>query len=115
MRTVFQHIEHVQAQPHHIRRRVAFGAAAAGTAIIALAWLAGSIGTGAFALKNTSFAGNAGEAETSIIPGDAGLQNLAGTAAAVQSNASGPARIEIVDTGVPAVSGKKTEQTILPF
>ncbi|HCR52526.1 TPA: hypothetical protein DIV48_02650 [Candidatus Kaiserbacteria bacterium] len=115
MRTVFQHIEHIQGKPHHIRRRVAFGAAAAGTALIALVWLASSIGTGAFALKNTSFAGNAGEAEAPTVSGNAGPQNLAGTAAAVQSNTSGPARIEIVDADSSATAGKKAEQTILPF
>ena len=109
MKTIPQHIKHIKSQPHHVRKRVAFGAAATGTALIALVWLAGSLGTGAFALKATSFAENAG----GVTPSDRSAENLAGAGAALPS--VGPARIEIIDTASSTSSLKKAEQTTIPF
>ncbi|MDP2654958.1 MAG: hypothetical protein Q8P17_00085 [bacterium] len=114
MKTIFEHINRVKSKPHHIRRRVAFSAAAVGTAVIALVWLVGSLGTGAFALKSSSFADNAGE-ET-IVSENGDSKDLSGVAAVLQSApASEPARIEIVDSAKPESSSNKTEQTVIPF
>lgn len=115
MKTIFEHIERVKEQPHHIRKRVAFGAAAAGTAIIAFTWLAVSIGTGAFALKDTSFAQNAENESGSAVSSDNDEQFAGVGAASVLKEASAPARIEIIDATSSAMSGKKAEQTIIPF
>ena len=113
MKTIFEHINRVKSQPHHIRRRVAFSAATVGTAVIALVWLIGSLGTGAFALKSSSFADNTGEATLSE-NGDS--KDLSGVAAVLQSApARTPSRIEIVDSAKPESSSNKTEQTVIPF
>lgn len=115
MKTVFDHIERVKGKPHHIRKRIAFGAAAAGTTVIALAWLVSSVGTGVFALKDTSFAQSAGEEGTPTITGD-NTEQLAGVgAAAILLGASAPARIEIIDTASSTSEQGKAEQTTIPF
>ena len=82
MKTIFDHIERVQEKPHHIRKQIAFGAAAALTAVIALVWLVSSLGTGAFALKDTSFAQSAGEEGTFTATGD-NKEQLAGVGASL--------------------------------
>lgn len=116
MKTIFEHIEHIKGKPHHIRKRVAFGAATIGTAVIALAWLAGSLGTGAFALKPSSFADNTEGEMTPIVSESSDSKGLVGVAAVIQSAPTqAPARIEIVDSAKSELSTKKAEQTIIPF
>lgn len=115
MKTIFEHIERVKGQPHHIRKRVAFGAAFAGTAVIALAWLSVSIGTGAFALKDTSFAQNADNEAGSAVSVSNDEQFAGVGAASVLKEASEPARIEIIDASPLKPSGNKAEQTVIPF
>ena len=115
MKTIFDHIERVKGKPHHVRKRVAFGTAAALTAVVALAWLVGTVGSGTFALKPTSFADSAGVAGAVTTSSSNGSQGLAGAAAApVLNDASAPAHIEIVDTA-PKTPAKKAEQTVIPF
>ena len=115
MKTIFEHIEHVKGKPHHIRKRVAFGAAAIGTGIIAFIWLAGSLATGVFALKATSFTQSTGGEETLIVS-DKNNGQLAGVgAASIIQSAQEPARIEIIDAVTPTLQNKKAEQTTLPF
>jgi len=115
MKTIFDHIERVKGQPHHIRKRVAFGTAATLTALVALVWLVGSLGTGAFALKSTSFADSTGGERALTVSGVSGSQGLAGAAAApALGNASAPARIQIIDAG-PSAGGQKKAETTIPF
>lgn len=116
MKTIFDHIEEAKGRPHHIRERIAFGTAAVCTAAIALTWLASSIKTGAFALKNTSFAQTGVEqASPAVSNGKAEDTQFAGAAAAVRKSANAPARIEIVDAAPEASSEDTTEQTVIPF
>jgi hypothetical protein len=113
MKTVFEHIEHVKKQPHHVRQGVAFAAAASCTALVALVWLTGSLWSGTFAIRSSSFAESTGQSPT-VAPYDSGKSGLAGAAAAL-SDASAPAHIEIVDAASSTSKQKKAEQTILPF
>jgi len=113
MKTVFEHIEHVKGKPHHIRKRVAFSVAAGVTGLITFVWLAGSLGTGAFAIAGSSFGEQTPAA--AIDTTNAG-SNLAGAAAALQnSETNAPAHIEIIDTASSTVLKKQSEQTTLPF
>jgi hypothetical protein len=115
MKTIFEHIENVKSKPHHIRKMVAFSAAAVGTAVVALVWLIGSLSTSAFALKNTSFVQIASD-ETDSSPADVNDEQLAGIgAASVLENKSDPARIEIIDIATTTTSKRQTEQTTIPF
>ncbi len=114
MKTIFDHIEHVKGKPHHVRKRVAFGAAASGTALIALVWFVQSISSSTFALKDTSFADSAREESGAVIAEDRGNKNIAGAAAALQ-DASAPAHIEIVDVASSTRKAKPVERTIIPF
>ena len=116
MKTVAQHIEHIKNKPHHVRKRVAFGAAFAGTAVIALVWLVSSVGTGAFALKDTSFAQSTGQENSLATEGDSTVGVIAGAAAApALESVDAPARIEIIDTASSTRQTKKAEQTTIPF
>lgn len=119
MKTVSQHIEQIKSRPHHVRKRVAFGTAAALTAVIALAWLVGSVSSGVFALKPTSFADSAGQENGIVVGNENGSTNLAGAlagqAAATLSSPDAPAHIEIVDTTPPKAQTKKAEPTVIPF
>lgn len=112
MKTILDHIERVQGKPHHVRKRIAFASAALGTAFIALVWLAGSIGSGAFAIRDTSFA-SAGQ-EGAAAGADSAMSGVAGAAAALPAqSADAPARIEIIDAS--AAPQKQAERTTIPF
>ena len=111
MKTIFDHIERIKQKPHHIRKRIAFGTAAAGTAVIALVWLVGNLSLGTFALKESSFADAVGTGGIEAT-GDVS-QNLAGAAAALQDEDA--PRIEIVDTSPSTQAAPKEEPTTIPF
>ncbi|MFA6519899.1 MAG: hypothetical protein WCT41_03725 [Candidatus Paceibacterota bacterium] len=114
MKTIFEHINHVKARPHHIRKQVAFASAAVGTILIALVWLVGSATTGAFSIKGDSFATSA-EQESTVTTGS-NASGLAGVgAAAALPDAKAPARIEIIDATPAAGAQKQAEQTTIPF
>lgn len=115
MKTIFDHIEEAKRRPHHVRRRIAFGAAAVSTAAIAFIWFAGSIKTGTFALKDTPFAQSAGEQASRAVSSGGANEQFAGAGAAVRGSASAPARIEIIDATPATLPGNKTEQTVIPF
>lgn len=117
MKTLFDHIDYVKGKPHHVRKRVALGAATLGSALVALVWLAGSSATGAFALHGSDFAMSTGQENVIATTSDSGSQNLAGVgaAAAVQQDAALPAHIEIIDAVSASAPAKQSEQTVLPF
>jgi len=113
MKTVFEHIEQVKGKPHHIRKRIAFTAAASGAVIVALVWLVGSLSLGVFALQQNSFA-DATQKSPVITTTPGAHTGLAGAAAALES-AGAPAHIEIVDTTPSNSAAVKAEQTTIPF
>ena len=117
MKKILEHIEYVKGKPHHVRKQVAFGAAAIMSALIAFVWLAGNYASGTFALRDTSFASATGQGDViRAEQGDASTQGLAGVgaAAALENAKDAPAHIGIIDTA-PAMPKKQPEQTILPF
>ena len=121
MKTVFDHIEHIKGKPHHIRKRVAFTAAAGVTALIALVWLVGSVTSGAFAIQGSTFADSTQQqpvvttTATGADTGTGDTSGLAGAAAALPSvSTNAPASIEIVDVA-SATPPAQTQQTIIPF
>jgi len=115
MRSIFEHIERVQAKPYHIRKRVAFSVAGAGTALVALVWLIGSLALGDFAIAGSSFADSVGQGNIiATVPSDSSL--IAGAGAVVSDSAKENApRIQIIDTTSSVKGAVKTEPTILPF
>jgi len=115
MKTVFEHIEYVKGKPHHIRKRVAFATAGGASTLIAFVWLAGSLSTGAFAIKGSSFADRTEQSSVVTAARAGGNASLAGAAAALPSAAaSAPARIEIVNAATTS-SKRQAEQTTIPF
>lgn len=112
MQKIAHHVARLREKPHHIRKQIAFAAAAGMTGAIALVWLVGSALSGAFAIEGSSFAAVAA-ADNVIATTSASLPaGLAGAAAAV--SAAAPARIEIVDTN-PAATTTQPAPTVLPF
>lgn len=116
MKTVFEHIEYVKGQPHHIRKGVAFTVAAAVSGLIGLVWIIASLATGSFAVQGSSFADATGAGGVEAVVSDNGSQGLAGAATApALQGADARARIEIVDTTSSTRPTKKAEQTTIPF
>ena len=111
MKILLKHIDRIKEKPHHVRKQVAFAAAGTITALIAIFWVATSLATGAFALKDTSFADATG-GSAGLAASGSEAENLAGAAAAFGAPPA-PARIEIVDAA--SSTGKKPEPTIIPF
>ena len=114
MKTVSEHIEYVKGKPHHIRKQIAFGVSSGIAALIALVWLITSVGSGAFALKGSTFSDDLGLVPEPDSDALFGNQNLAGAAAALQDE-SVPAHIEIIDAPSAAAETKRVEQTTVPF
>ena len=115
MKTVSEHIQHIKGKPHHVRKRVAFGAATGVTAFIALVWLVGNLSLGSFAIPQTSFADavNQGGAQVVVAHTSDATSGVAGAAAAFDTSA--PAHIEIIDTASSTPAAKRVEQTTIPF
>ena len=116
MKTIFDHIEYVKGQPHHIRKKVVFATAGGMTAVIALVWFVGTLSSGVFAIQGSNFADSTG-AESATATGDTTSNNagLAGAGAAVESDPNAPAHIEIIDSSPVANSTKKAQPTVIPF
>ena len=118
MKTIREHIEYVKGQPHHVRRRIAFGIAGVGAGLIAFVWLSSSLYTGAFAVQGSSFADATGQSGIEATGGannnGGNSQNLAGAAAALPA-VNVPAHIEIIDAASSTKAAKKAEETTIPF
>ena len=119
MKTVSEHTQHIKGKPHHVRKRVAFGAATGATAFIALVWLVGNLSLGSFAIPQTSFADAARQGDSQVVVAHTSdsvgaTRGVAGVAAALE-NVSAPAHIEIVDTASSTPAAKRAEQTTIPF
>src|SRR3989344_550602 len=110
MKNIFEHIEHIKGKPHHIRKGIAFGIAATTTAIIAIAWLTLNLSSGNFAIQGSSFEDSVGQGAIDVPNSVGAVKAVAGAAAAVSSDNSGPARIEIIDTNISAKKPVPVEQ-----
>lgn len=116
MKTLSEHIAYIQEKPHHVRKQVAFGAAAFVSACIALVWLVGSYMTGAFAIAGSSFATASGQdGLTSVAGSPSNTDGIAGAAAALPTRADTSAHLEVIDTNSVAVPKQQSEPAILPF
>jgi len=114
MKKISHYVSHIQNQPHHIRKHIAFATASVCTAVIALVWLVGSVSSGVFALQNVSFPENT-KAGVSAVTRGVVPSGVAGAAAALESvKDEAPAYIEIIDAKSSAPV-TQVEQTVLPF
>ena len=116
------HLEHIKGKPYHVRKRIVFGAAMGGTALIALVWFVGTLSAGTFAIHGSSFAQSTEQGNVMVAGNGNGNrnQNLAGTAAFAggeqnSTGASAPAHIESIDTATSTSNTKQTAATTIPF
>lgn len=115
MRTIFDHIERVKGQPHHVRKQVALTSAGGIAVFIALVWFGISLDSGAYAIKGSNFAVSTGAEAAPAAADAAQTSQLAGAAAALHTD-TGPARIVIVNASSSgAASVTPSEQTTIPF
>jgi hypothetical protein len=116
MKTIFEHIEYVKGQPHHIRKQVTLAVAGGLTALVALVWFFGTLSSGIFAIQGSTFAESTG-AEPTVVAGtnNSADSGIAGAAAAINSDTSAPAHIEIIDSSTSTSPVKKVDQTVIPF
>ena len=113
MKALFKHLEKVKAKPHHVRRKIALGAAGGATAVIALAWFALTLHAGTFAIQGSNFAESTGQGGSGVSAGaPPAAVGLAAAGAARQEEEG--AHIEIVDAK-PAPSHTAPEPTVIPF
>jgi len=115
MKTVFEHVDHLKTKPHHVRKKVAFGIAGGVTGLVTVLWLGVSLSTNAFAIQGSSFAESTAQGPKVQTVTENPGQNLAGAAAAVQKDTSGPARIEIVNIAATSTPAVHAEQTTISF
>lgn len=113
MKPISHHIERVKAQPHHVRRSIAFSIAAGVSGLIAVVWLAASLSLGSFAIDGTDFAALA-EQGGGVITTSSDTTGLAGAAEAVSSDDRSSAHLEIVVDSEPEPASEP-ERTILTF
>jgi hypothetical protein len=111
MKSLSHHINRVKSQPHHVRKRVAFGTAFAVAAFVGAAWAGTSLATGAFALHDTSSFGNPGP-QPALATAPSGATGLAAADSAF-APAAQPAHIEIVD--VKKAPPPAAAPTSIPF
>jgi hypothetical protein len=116
MKTIFEHIEYVKGKPHHIRKQITLVTAGGITAIIALVWFFGTLSSGAFALQGSTFAESTG-AEPAVTTDVNNTSNsgIAGAAAALDTDTSAPAHIEIINSSPATSSEKQVSPTVIPF
>ena len=112
MDALWNHINTLKAKPHDVRKQVALTYAAIGTGIVAVIWLTGSLATGAFAIHTTEE--SAQPTLTTATPTAGASLNLAGAAAALPSDTSGPAKIQIIDTTTHSPV-RQPQETTIPF
>lgn len=114
MKTIFDHIEHVKGKPHHIRKQIAFGVAASGTALIALVWFVSTLAAGTFAIQGNSFAQSTGQESIFVASSTGNTGQIAGAAAPLSNTANAPAHIEIVNATTTS-QNVQAVQTTIPF
>jgi hypothetical protein len=117
MKFILDRIASAKGRPHHEKQRIVFSAAGIGAGFIAFIWLGTSLATGAFAIKDTSFADAAGGLQVAPSDGAQTQGQLAGAAAATAPKApSASPGIQIIDTATSStLAGKKAEATVIPF
>lgn len=116
MKTLFEHIEYVKGQPHHVRKRVALGSALGITVAIGLVWFGGSLAAGSYAIQGSNFAQSTGaEPAANVAATGNNDSQLAGAAAAVESTSTNqPAHIIVEDVATTSTA-TPPEQTVIPF
>ena len=116
MKGIRHHIENVRSKPHHVRKRVTLIAAGTVAGVIGVGWFAGSLASGAFALKNTSIVQSLAQGEPTVATTSSDTSNLAGAAAALQKQKSEPAHIVIVNApSAKKATSTEPQQTTIPF
>lgn len=113
MKSLAHHVRTVKAQPHHVRKQVAFATAFIVAAVIALMWAGASFATNAFAIKGSSFAEASGAETTSGAVTGSNTSLTASAAEAGQGTKQAPG-IQIVD-GTSAASAPTKQPTTIPF
>jgi hypothetical protein len=112
MKPISHHINKVKAQPHHIRKQVAFATAFIVAAVIGAIWAGASLITGAFAIQGSTFAESTGaEPTVATVPGNSSLA-ASPAEAGQQSQAPG---IEIVNGNQTPAAAPAATPTVIPF
>jgi hypothetical protein len=120
--TLSGHIQTLKEKPHHVRHGIAIGTAGAVSGVVAIAWVAAIMSSGALSLRPTQIAQNDGASLGSALEGEkTNFSELLGAAGAALGATSSPASLTIVDAGSssslerkPAIAND-TAQTVIHF
>ena len=116
-----KYVHHIKAKPEHVRKRVAIGAAAGITALIAIVWIVTLSGSGALALsQDASPIDKANSQNPQLATGGtkSTVEQLLGAVGAAGATSSAPA-LTIVDgqsnSTFQQPAPNSNNATVLPF
>jgi hypothetical protein len=113
---MMEYLEKLRAKPGAVRERIALGAAACFTAIVAIAWGAVIATNGTFVLAPSTFSvasTDTTDINSAIAQTKSGFSDLLGAAAAFQSDSKQASGIT-VDTQASTTANQGTA-TVIPF
>ena len=109
------YLETLRSKPEQVRRRIALGAAASFTAVVAVGWMVALTTSGALSLSSPE----SSEVQATFAEGFGQYDDLAGAASAMYQNTQNSASISIVEeensSTLDRTEATKTEATVIPF
>ena len=110
------YLETLRSKPEDARRRIALGAAAGFTAVVAIAWMVALSSSGALTLSAPE---SRGELEATFTEGMDRYNSLAGAASAFYQDPEGTASISIIEeersSTLDRTETTQSEATVIPF
>ncbi|MBY0110611.1 hypothetical protein K2Y00_01225 [Patescibacteria group bacterium] len=109
------YLETLRSKPEQVRRRIALGAAAGFTAVVAVGWMIALTTSGALSISSPESAA----VEASFAEGFGRYDDLAGAAGAMYQNTQNGASISIVEeensSTLDRSDANAPEATVIPF
>jgi len=112
---MLDYLETLRAKPGHIRQKIAFGAAAGATVIVAAGWFAVAATSGTFLLAPPTLAsaGSDSGLTSALAQTQSSVSSLIGAAAAFKPGAGAGSGITIETTA--SSTAEAPQPTVLPF
>ena len=115
------HLENLKGKPEHVRHKIALGASAGATALVAIVWFAAHAATGSFALSAPQTVPADQEAAANIADAKSGLSQIAGAVGSVLGATTTDPALTVVDGGSHSTleaapdNQNQTDATSIPF
>ncbi|MEA2701533.1 MAG: hypothetical protein QOE22_242 [Candidatus Parcubacteria bacterium] len=118
-----RHIENLKGKPEHVRHKIALGASAGVTALVAVVWFAAHAATGSFALSTPQPTPEDQAAAENLAQAKTDFSQLAGAVGSAFGATSSDPQLTVVDDGdtrssldaAPVENQNQTGATSIPF